>query len=473
VEAGTSTEIRNIVFPASIPILVHVVDAFGKDVEGASGRFEALNPSQTSHFPRQVSDAAGLLKMDLPTSDQHGIVIEAAGYSSEEAIYKLQPGQAQLTVRMLPVNLARIRVTDAKTGEPMVRFNMQNQIQLDGQWKEVGRIDRQRLDDEGTRSMPFLAGGRCKISRNGYKTMYLPFEAPCTGIHELSLEPVRPVVGKLLRDGKPVGGISLEVCARLVPGMQHPSILDLRGSTTDTQADLIWAQTDATGSFSFDPLEDPDFWYCLRGNDREGHAIEHWFQVNQDEPSVFDLGDLELTPAGTLLGKVTVPDCVRPAGIVFLSDLDTGACATATDPSGRFELTNLAPGTHYLRMQATPGLAPVKREFQFTIEAGQTLEQHFDLRHLELSVRQLQISSQGSPLVNHKVFLRTCATQADWSESALFGITDANGSVAGSTLVGGFASVWVQSPAGETPRKHPTAIVPLTCHALPAIPVAY
>ena len=474
VQAGSTVDTGTTLFPEPIAIQVHVTNEQGQDLCDARIRFAPTGQSQEAYYFPKKTDKNGRVDVLLPSFDQHSIDVIVKEFESEQDTYYIAAGQKSLEVRMQPTSMTRVRATDESTGLPLSRFNLLVETLEGTHWAQTGKINYVNPDAMGIKSIEYTPDARCRVYRMGYQAAYFDFRGDLPDVVEVQLHVTHPVSGRILLAGTPSAGLSVEICIRNSPGLIDPSGPKLRLRIQEEAEEVLWAETDIEGVFTFEPLADAGMWYCLRVHDRLHNGVEHWFQVDKGNPAGQNLGDLELQPTGILRGKVQVPDGINPMGMTFMVDFATGALTAVADSAGAFELKNIAEGEHILRLQKRAGFASLEREFTFTIQANQTLEQAIDLRPLARCLRHLQISDKGQPLANHKVYLSVDkpVDPASW-EACFMGFTDINGHVTGELPMSGMTSVWTQSQAGEAPRRHPTANVPLTSKVLPIIEVAY
>ncbi len=478
VRRGVVNRLPAVTFPKPIPLKVRVIDGEGLHVDRAMIEFHPINPAQRAFYHRYQPGDEGFMDVELPTVDQHEIMVTASGYLAERATYQVIPGEPEVVVQMRRRRTIKVRATDVGSGELMKRFTLRVQDQLDGCWVDHGRPLTGYTGKDGTKDVPYRSGGRCVVARSGFQDAIFAFDAGCTDLVDIPMFSSPQVRGRLMRGGVPIANHRLEVCPVEVGCAEGGDLKALwaqvaRGGEHVWTDDPIWAETDGDGRFAFAGNSRRRLWYRIRASDMNNNAVEHWFQVPFTKGPTHDLDDLELAPAGTVRGKVQVPSGVNAAGLVFFLDLGSGTHSATTDQNGEFEFECVAPGKHFLRLQAAAGLAPFLDTRSFFLEPNQVLEQEVDLRSLGLSSRHLVLTEDGVPLAYHRVHLCLNNGADGLREGNLLGVTDAAGNVTGELPADGIASVWVEPLSGGNPRKHPTALVSLTCKASPPIEVDF
>ncbi|MCA9000674.1 MAG: sigma-70 family RNA polymerase sigma factor [Planctomycetes bacterium] len=471
VTAGATTTLPDVIFSGNQHVRIQVVDEAGVGLEGAKVVCEPLNSGLLATYPSAKSDASGSLEIDVPEGGQHAIQLDLRGYDAEQDLYRLEPGQTELLIRARAAKAIRIRVTDENTGKPLTHASARTQKWVDGIWEDCRRISHLYLGEDGTQSIAYVEGARAKIYHRHYKAFYLPMDRNTPDFVEVRLSTLHPATGQLVLNGAPVPGVDIEIAPVDIKGKLDAQPKDILATARFGPYEPTWCRSDAEGRFEFDPVNDPEIWYVLRASDKNQHSVLHTFQLKGAGPH--SLGSLDLQATGTLSGSLILPDCVRPLGLKVLPDLGFGGRFAQVAADGSFAIDNLTPGQHFLHLESTPGLAPLPSAIPFHIVAGQTTQLEVDLRPYELTRRHIHLIQDGHPMAYHKVYLRTGEASTDFEDKELLGVTDAEGSVAGDVIAGGFASLWVQGPGDPAPYRHPTATVPLHCETIPLIEITF
>ncbi len=158
---------------------------------------------------------------------------------------------------------------------------------------------------------------------------------------------------------------------------------------------------------------------------------------------------------GSLLGTVRDLETGRPVVSASVAVEGTRIAAT-TDGSGRFQLLNLSPGIHVLRITG-PGYATLKEQIQ--ISAGEMSVAQFGLPMLAVMIEHLVVTGQRADereagVVADPSEVRAGATLADVIERMLPGVEV----VRGSGQVGAGTRIRLRGPTGIEPTP-PLVIV--------------
>jgi hypothetical protein len=137
------------------------------------------------------------------------------------------------------------------------------------------------------------------------------------------------------------------------------------------------------------------------------------------------LGDVELARGATLRGVVRTAEGDSPVG--FSVALDTGEMVRVREADGRFELTGLAPGAHWL--QWWRGDSQFQRHrVDFDVAAGETRELVIDAVASAPCRIEVRVRRNGQPAANVPVI---AVPAAKGKGSAYLGTTNAEGVVIG------------------------------------------
>lgn len=191
-----------------------------------------------------------------------------------------------------------------------------------------------------------------------------------SGSMELTLEPARRVVGKVLRDGRPACGAEL---------------------LTGDNCSLIGATADVDGRFVLDRLEPGKVWISAFLGDAGGTA--------EVDLSASDRGDvvIELRPGGAVVGRVRDEDGNGVPGTrVSIESSSSTVARRVTESDGRFRFHGLPYGGHAIRLRPPAGFVTPKYRLIELEEGRESIAQFTLARAARLRGRV--VDEEGRPV---------------------------------------------------------------------------
>ncbi|MEM7307634.1 MAG: sigma-70 family RNA polymerase sigma factor [Planctomycetota bacterium] len=426
VRVGEIAELPPAALVPGYPVRGRVADPSGRPIAGAeiSVPCHPLLGTLLWYGRRAAtSDAEGRFELRAPIQGEVPVEVTAAGYAglgydepgsevsaAEERVLTLQP-------RLDPV---LFRVTDRDTGEPLEDFCLVVQREATGEARIAPAADEspeRGPHPGGEARRRVLAGDSFVVRAEGYLDhegsvyrAYGPGE-----VVKVRLDPLRTVVGRVLREGRPAAGVEVVLDDALpciwsrrrfagveeertgrhldaFPGrVQMFATADVvegldamppwtravaqRGSTP-----LDATRTDGEGRFAFAAPSTGPFQLDVRG---EGPMTVHLASV-WPGPGENDLGDLELaTPAaaGALRGRIDARGLER---LDYASlKLLPGGASVRTAADGSFAFEGLAPGGYWLGVSGAEreisGLFRAAPDFYLELAAGEQRTLQLDL----------------------------------------------------------------------------------------------
>jgi thiol-disulfide isomerase/thioredoxin/protocatechuate 3,4-dioxygenase beta subunit len=327
-----------------------------------------------------VTGADGRFTWHSAPPDPIQIHLSRRGYRGDSLV--VTAGPTEYTWKFSPMNSVELHVTDAATGEPIKRFEI-NKGRFDGKggftWDESKKaLDRHRRTYRFGRGFlnldPPAFAWRLLVTAQGYRPMETRVIAKDEGPVRLELKLTRRPFGEqgcpsgivVDEDGRPMAGAEV-MMATTSQGASLNGDSWWSGQGTYSWSGAGTVVTDSRGRFTFSPTDEP---YRLGAVHQAGYG-----EVDQEE--LERTGRITVRRWGRVEGRVVRGGKPLARVGVRLSDdappLRTGALAmstlTSTDSDGRFLFEWVKPGPMEARIEENRVLTD--RAF-FEVLPGQT-----------------------------------------------------------------------------------------------------
>lgn len=399
--------------------------------------------------------------------------VEAKGYTSQGpdlAVLPVEPGTLGLRFVLERAQQTTFRAVDAKTCAPIEVFGLRVVSGIGSESK-----GRRYISERALPAPRRQAGGALEVSATpgvdvftmtaaDYRTVRadVQWDQASPGVQTVQLKCGGSLVGRLDAEGLEGWSLLLEMGAwsgggRQAPGQafgvapaQRPSgaanqelaKTPMSRRTRDTEGRDVPLRVD--GSFEVRGLDSGR--YRLMGRSGSGRVLVVE-DIRVRHSSATDLGVLTPTEAGHVRGRVLIEPEFDPSGIeVFLDDW-RHARVSLTDAEGRFEFSDVEPGTHYVisgtRARALAGGRPL----YFELAASQVAELELDARGLATGRLTVRVLGGGEPLERVRVSARFESSVPNGWIGRDLGITNALGAVQAEFIGGTSVALEVTSGA--------------------------
>ncbi|MEM7515835.1 MAG: carboxypeptidase-like regulatory domain-containing protein, partial [Planctomycetota bacterium] len=223
-----------------------VVDESGRALEGV--RLFGW-PKSSGSGAGATTEYDGRFTVSLPQEEPYSLEATLKGHAkweSEEGLY-FEPGTADLEIVLESIPLTRFAVIDADSGNPVQKFGIN--ILLDNGSEAPQRVYTERrpprvlAHENGVAEVTAREGFDVYvIAAPGYGLAVgeVAFDDPATPVQTIRLVPGATVSGRILREGKPVPGVTIQ----LVRGNSF-----FGGEFTPEANTQVIRQTDSEGRF--------------------------------------------------------------------------------------------------------------------------------------------------------------------------------------------------------------------------------
>jgi RNA polymerase sigma-70 factor (ECF subfamily) len=384
-----------------------VLDPQGKPLPHAGLEYEQREQGNVMRGTRSADQDGGFEWVIHPKARLDLTATDPEGRYGPATARELAGGAVDVELRLTALRQVQLSVR-SRAGEPVERFS----VEL------VGEDGRRALDglhslEEDVPETELHPGGMAHIALPE-QTFELLVRAPGFALHRsgplepisigdelaVPLEPLPGLRGHLLRDGKPLAGVRVELYA-LAPEMRierGPFALRYDPDVRDR------ASTDAEGAFFLTPRERGE--YVVRAQHGD-------FAPCESEPLEIDPArglegvELELGASGAIEGRVRVPPGPDAAGtIVGASNGDGRILTQRVGSDGEFRFERLAPGGWQVRQMESEtwgtsstwdGSPPPPIEWDCEVEDGRTTRFDLDLTGAEHALVEGRLLFDGKP----------------------------------------------------------------------------
>ncbi len=459
-EEGQILELPAISLPPATALAVQVKDLNGNPIEKVVLEITSADGIERLTRSSIATNAQGQAIVLLPTEIGHSLDIRHPQFVLAHPI-ELAPGDTLAQVTLQATESHRFRVRASGSHEAISDFTVE--IKRDAGWTAFE--DGETHFDEETRTLitRACAGDSYRVLAPGYQSVTGTIGPEKPGMIVTTLIPVIQIQGQVTLGGIAQSGVFLELIAgksdpnKKAIAHDHPA----HNFTPDFDS-IMWAQTDSSGAFSMAGFHLKDATYSLSATLPGKGGVQHWFRSN-DKPLV-QIGELALTPCGSIRGRVIVPDGFIPQGLGVFLDHARSLASNYTDSSGAFTIHNVPPGLHQLFPEDLFFLSKAGLPLMTEVPSGHTTHVVLDLHSNGISTRELRLVSAGAPLQGYRVYLVPHAAgvikpNEQAMQAAYLGTTDENGVVRGDIPCTGPADVWIENSDRTQWVMHPTARV--------------
>lgn len=392
VKARESTGPIHIILENATSIQGRFVDEAGAPIE----KVRVLgSPRSGSSGAYAKSQADGTFTMYLPQTEPFSLEATHADYvqwgDRRQRDRLFEPGTHVGTITLNKLEQVRFTVVEKVGGEPLRSFGLAI-ARYKGSEAASGRSTHLHLPEvmehpDGV----FTTGARGK--RDAYVAYAPGFlmaegsvlpteESIATGApaQEVVLQRGGGVVGRLMEDGEPVFGASID----FTPGS--------RSHQEFAPQDRLSFQIKSGPDGRFRTTGLPLFvGVRLTARSPSGGAPILRMLKPLGTEDLLELGDLEFAEGGTVVGKVLLPEEIDPGGItVYIGDWEEGV-HQVTDSAGAFRFASVALGEHCFRQRGRSEVLESGGVVKAKVEPGTVTEVLMDLRSQALVDVELEI----------------------------------------------------------------------------------
>jgi len=457
IRAGTECSGITAVLQPAPTISGVIMDPTGHPVAAAQIRGRPAEMGSDGHA-QTTSHSDGRFQLALTTDEPYDLKVECDGFRRwgnelmRENVHA--PGTEDLRIVLERLPQHTFLVLDDVSGEPVDEFGVRV-------FKDNGAKAQQPIFTSvgGWPRIESHPGGRADIWTEVGRDQVLIYAAgylPSRGEVEPLDQNLNAQVVRLHR------GASIQ--GRVVDGMSHLTGIRIqleyggdrlgvgfRSSNVKT----LFTTSDNGGRFGFSGLEEGDFRLTLEAPTGAPTLLEF---KGLDLPEHRDLGDLQLSQGGRIMGRLSMPDGVSPEGLeVFLDGWQKNRLALA-DSAGRFHFEDIAAGAHFLELAGRPGELASGDALHFQLEPAES--KHLDLDARELLVCQIEVKIELPGISSEGMEVTLTAEDVDntWIE---LGPCDKHGWARGSARGWGMATLRA-SGNGMGRLRHPSVRLNLT-----------
>ena len=419
-----------------------VLDASGQPLESARVRGWPVGGGMGA---RAESGPDGRFTLLLPEDARYELGATRDGFeelASDSGKYTFEPGTDDAELVMHRARRVTFVVRDTVTEEPITQFG----LKVIRVRSEYGSSSSSSDEDpaavsehpDGTVELPGdPRWDDYTIVAPGYgdQRADVDFDEGGGTRQTIRLATAGSITGRLVHGGEPVAGPTIRLRADRLP---------LRPGVTEGEDDIFsenwgpdldqfagrkrqFAGAD-DGTFLIEGLAPGTYAIRLSG---AGIAPTSLRGTRVEPGETTTLGEIEAFEPGTIRGQILLADGFSPGGLSVAPggpDFADDDKAQMTDARGRFGFTGLAQGTHYLWVEAKPGVLVRDRPTEVELGPGETKALKLDLSERIPCELEVHVLINGEPAVGAQVAVRAGEVGGGWIP---VGVTDSEGMLIG------------------------------------------
>lgn len=442
VVAGKVTAGVDFILRPSPEISGRVLDASGQPLESVRVRGWPVGGGMSA---RAESGPDGRFTLLLPEDARYSLGATHTGFeelSSNEGKFTFGPGTDDAELVMHRAMQVTFIVRDSTTDAPITRFGIKViRVRSEhGSSSSSSHRDPAAVSEHPEGAVELPGDPRWDdytIVAPGYgdQRSDVDFDEDGGARQTIRLVPAGSITGRLVRSGEPIARPTIRLRADRIP---------LRPGVTEGEDDIFsenWgpdldqfagrkrqlAGAD-DGTFLIEGLAPGTYVISLLAAGIAPTSLRG-IRVEPGEPTT--LGEIEAFEPGTIRGQILLADGFAPGGLSVAPggpDFADDDKAQTTDASGRFEFTGLAEGTHYLWVEAEPGVLVRGRPTEVELGPGETKALKLDLSERIPCELEVHVLINGEPAVGAQASVRAGEVGGGWLP---VGVTDSEGMLIG------------------------------------------